>query len=155
MSADSQHLWRQYLDVVPDADSAQRWFYQCWRISDDAQRADDGALLVTRGVKTATSSLLWVLKAQHKPLPQVGSLSILQNGRDEPVAVLQTTQLTTRPFREVDTRFAYDHGEWDRTLKTWRLQCWQVFAAQCATLGRQPEHTMPVICEHFRVVHRP
>ena len=67
---------------------------------------------------------------------------------------MQTTQITTRPFREVGTHFAYDYGEWDRSLKTWRLECWQYYAAQCAALGREPDHTMPIVCERFRVVYQ-
>lgn len=113
LNAASERFWRQYLDTSPDAVNAQRWFYKAFRIGSSAESADDGALLVIRGINTATSSLLWELKALHKPLPRVGSWSILENGRDEPVFVVQTTQITTRLFREVDTRFAYDHGEWD------------------------------------------
>lgn len=119
LSPDTERFWRQYLDAAPDASSARRWFYEAFRIGTTADDADDGALLITRGRKTATSSLLWEYEGQHKPLPQVGSLSILENGRDQPVCVVQTTELVTRPFREVDQLFAYDYGEWDRSLKTW------------------------------------
>ena len=52
-----------------------------------------------------------------------------------------------------DTRFAYDYGEWDRSLKNWRLECWHFFAAQCEQLGREPGYTMPVVCARFRVLY--
>ncbi|MDA0334363.1 MAG: ASCH domain-containing protein [bacterium] len=154
MNADAEHLWLQYLDQAPDADGARRWLYETCRLGNSPNRADDSSLLVTRGIKTAMGSLLWQFQAQHKPLPQIGSLRILENGRDEAVCVIQTTQLATRPFREVDTRFAYDNGEWDRSLKTWRLEYWQDFSAQCAALGRDAAHTMPIVCERFRIVHQ-
>ena len=102
----TESFWRQYLDAAPDASSARRWFYEAFRIGTTADSADVGALLITRGIKTATSSLLWEYEALHKPLPQVGSLSILENGRDEPVCVVETTELLTRPFREIDELFA-------------------------------------------------
>ncbi|HJP30609.1 MAG: ASCH domain-containing protein [Candidatus Latescibacteria bacterium] len=148
----TERFWRQYLDTAPDADTAQRWFYQAFRLGVTADDADDGALLVGRGIKTAASSLLWRYEARHQPLPQVRSLSILENGRDEPVCVVRTTELVTRPFREIDLRFAYDNGEWDRSLKTWRRQYWRIFAAQCEELGREPDHSMPVVCQRFRVL---
>ena len=155
LSPDTERFWRQHLDAAPDASSARRWFYEAFRIGTTADDADDGALLITRGRKTATSSLLWEYEGQHKPLPQVGSLSILENGRDQPVCVVQTTELVTRPFREVDQLFAYDYGEWDRSLKTWRLECWRIFAQQCQELGREADHAMPLVCERFRVIYPP
>ena len=82
----------------------------------------------------------------------MGSLSIVENGRDQPACVVRTTRIETKPFREVDLRFAYDYGEWDRSLKTWRLECWEAFGAKCKALGREPDHSMPIVCERFRVV---
>ena len=152
LSPACQQMWQEYLDVVPDAEKAQRWFYGVLRLGATPESADDGALLISRGIKTARSSLLWEYEAEFRPLPQVGSLSIVENGRDQPVCVVKTTQVDTRPFREVDLRFAYDYGEWDRSLKTWRLECWEAFGAQCATLEREADHKMPIVCERFRVV---
>ena len=149
----SQQFWQEYLEKVSDAGKAQRWFYEVFNIGAAAQAAEDGALLISRGIKTATSSLLWSYEAQFKPLPQVGSLSIVENGRDQPVCVVKTTQVETKPFREIDLRFAYDYGEWDRSLKTWRLECWEIYAARCEALGREADHTMPIVCERFRVVY--
>lgn len=149
----TESFWRQYLDAAPDASSARRWFYEAFRIGATADSADDGAVLITRGIKTATSSLLWEYEAQHKPLPQVGSLSILENGRHDPVCVVETTELVTQPFREVDQLFAYEYGEWDRSLKSWRLRCWRIFLDRCQELGREADHTMPLVCERFRVIY--
>ena len=96
---------------------------------------------------------MWEYEAAYKPLPKIGSLSIVENGRDEPVCVVKTTQIETKPFRYVDLKFAYDYGEWDRTRKTWRQECWQFYSAQCVDLGREASHTMPLVCERFRVIY--
>lgn len=153
----TDRFWREYVDSGAAIDGAERWLYGAHRLGDDTaednNRADDLALLVTRGIKTATCALLWGYEASHTPLPQVGALSIIENGRDEPVCIMQTTEMQTRPFRDIDTRFAYDNAEWDRSIKTWRLEYWQRFSDACDALGRTPVHTMPVICQRFRVLH--
>jgi uncharacterized protein YhfF len=74
LNANSERLWRQYLEAAPDADNAQRWFYEAFRIGSSAESADDGALLVLRGIKTAASSLLWVAQCPTQT-PATGRLS--------------------------------------------------------------------------------
>ena len=148
-----ERFWQQYLEESPDAAKTQNWLYEAFQIGSTPRGADEGAMLIVRGIKTTTSSLLWEYEAEYKPLPQVGSLSIVENGRDLPVCIVRTTELVTKPFREVDRRFAYEYGEWDRSLKTWRQECWKYFTAQCEELGREASHTMPLVCERFRVVY--
>lgn len=148
----AERFWQEYLATVRDPAAAERWYYEAFRIGDTEDSADEGASYILVGRKTATSSLLWGYQARGKPLPQVGSLCILENGRGEPVAVVKTVELVTRPFREVDARFAYDYGEWNRSLKTWRAQCWACYTRECEALGREPALEMPLVCERFRVV---
>ena len=50
-------------------------------------------------------------------------------------------------------RFAYQYGEWNRSLKSWRLRCWRIFLDQCQELGREADHTMPLVCERFHVIY--
>lgn len=107
----TEAFWRQYLNAAPDATAAQRWFYESFRIGTSVESGNEGALLISRGIKTTTSSLLWEYEAEHKPLPQVGSLSILKDGHEQAVCVVETTELVTRAFRDVDARFAYDYGD--------------------------------------------
>jgi uncharacterized protein YhfF len=153
LSPAAERFWRDYLSTLDRPATAESWFHGVSRLGTTPEGADDGALLVERGLKTATCALRWEYEAEHRPLPQVGSLSLLENGRDEPVCILKTTQVVTRPYREVDGRFAYDYGGWNRSLKTWRLECWPLFADVCARLGREPALDMPVVCERFRVVY--
>ena len=55
-----------------------------------------------------------------KPPPKPGDLSIVANGSDEPVCIIETPEVRTVHFDEVDEQFAYDGGERDRTPKSWR-----------------------------------
>ena len=45
-------------------------------------------------------------------------------------------------------------GEWDRTLATWRKECWPYYEAVCRQLGRVAALDMPLVCERMRVVWR-
>ena len=153
LKPDTATFWQKYLDEAADPEAAQNWLYEALQTSADAESADNGALLIQRRIKTATSALLWGFEAAFIPLPKVGSLRIVENGRGTPVCIIKTTELITKPFREVDLRFAYDYGEGDRSLKTWRLVCWQIFGDRCAELGREADHAMPLVCERFRVLY--
>lgn len=149
----TEAFWQQYLDSLPHANEAAQRFYEVFCIGSSEEGADEGAELIQRGVKTATSSLLWEHQATNKPLPEVGSLSIVTDGRGHPVCVIETISVEIKGFAEVDASFAYDYGEWDRTLEGWRAHCWAYYAEQCRALGREPSQDMPLVCERFRVVY--
>jgi uncharacterized protein YhfF len=103
-------------------------------------------------VKTATCSLVWVYEAEQERLPQVGDLSIITTWDGEPLCVIETTQTEVKAFDQVDEQFAYDEGEGDRSLAYWRRVHEEFFAEECAAIGRQPSHAMPLLCERFRLV---
>jgi uncharacterized protein YhfF len=154
MSNDSPvQVWRAYLDSLPDAGAAPDT-YQAWSFGDNPDLADELAELVVRGVKTATAGLLWEYEAEGEAIPRPGDVSVILDGAGAPVCVIQTTQVEVKPFDQVDAAFAYDEGEGDRGLDTWRQAHWRYFSRACPPLGRTPSQTMPVVCERFRVVFR-
>jgi uncharacterized protein YhfF len=153
LDAKTEAFWQAYLASLPHADEAIRRFYEVFRIGNSPEAADEGAALIKQGVKTATSSLLWVYQATNTPLPEVGSLSIVIDGRGEPVCVVETIAVEIKGFVEVDAAFAYDYGEWDRTLETWSAHCWEFNAPRCYALGKASTPEMPLVCERFTVVY--
>src|SRR5262245_42457248 len=153
LDAKAEAFWKAYLASLPDAKDAARRFYEVFRIGNTPEGADEGAALITQRVKTATSSLLWEYSAADKPLPEVGSLSIVTGGDGDPVCVVETTEVHIRGFAEVDAAFAYDYGEWDRSLKTWRARCCEFYVPCCHALGKIPTPQMPLVCERFTVVY--
>lgn len=153
LDAKTEAFWQAYLASLPQAEDAARRFYDVMRIGDSAASADHGAALIKQGVKTTTSSLLWTYEAARSPLPAVGSLSIVIDGRDEPVCVVETTAVDIQAFAAIDATFAHAYGEWDRTLDTWRAHCWEFNAPRCRALGKEPTPEMPLVCERFAVVY--
>jgi uncharacterized protein YhfF len=71
------------------------------------------------------------------------------DGSGDPVAIIETVELTQRRFDEVDAAFAFDEGEGHRTLASWRTAHRNYF-------GRQGTFApdMLLYCERFRLVVR-
>jgi uncharacterized protein YhfF len=117
--------------------------------------ADELAALVVAGTKRATTSLLADHTAASDPLPAPGDRSVVLDGAGTPVCVIETTSVDIRRFEEVDTRFAFDEGEGDRSLAWWRTEHEQVFRARCHELGVTFSPKLEVVCERFHVIWQP
>src|SRR5690348_11645594 len=88
---------------------------ETFSFGDSPQLADELAALVLDGRKRATC---WA--ASDGKLTEVGKRMVMLDGSGQPCAVLETVELTLRRFGEVGAAFAYDEGEDDRTLASWR-----------------------------------
>ena len=130
------------LEVVPPP---------AWAFGDSTVEADELLRLVLDGTKTATASALWDYEVEGEALPEVGSLSILLDGRGHPRALITTTDVEVVPFDEVDDEHAHLEGEGDRTLDHWRAAHERFFRT---TSSRGFEPDMPVVLERFQVVYQ-
>jgi uncharacterized protein YhfF len=128
--------------------------YTAWAFGDRAEMADHLGALVLEGRKQATCSLLWVYEADPAlVMPAAGQHSVVLDGRDEPICIIETTAVVVCPFAEVDAAFAAAEGEGDGSLAYWRRVHWAFFGRECAKLGRTAAETMPLVCERFRRVY--
>lgn len=146
-------FWAGYLARVGPGATAR--FYEAFYFADSEQVADELGQLVLAGRKRATAALVWGLQAQAKRPPVVGDLSIVTTWAGEPLCIIETRATTLRRYDEVDAAFAAAEGEGDGSLAYWRAEHWAYFSRECARIGRQPTPEMPVLCEHFAVVHPP
>jgi uncharacterized protein YhfF len=144
-------LWdafcRAHPEVAPDTP------YDVWHFGDDQDLADKLYPLVLRGVKRAGASLLWEYEREPDTMPKPGSYSVITNFAGAPQCVVQTTDVQIKPYDQVDTQFAYDEGEGDRSLAYWRKAHWDYFSGRCQALGKTLSMDMSVVCERFRVVY--
>ncbi len=124
--------------AVPDA----------WRglpsfaFGDTPALADELAALVACGRKRAT-----VMTPDDPNRPTVGSRWIVLDGAQRPVCAIETIELTERRFDEIDDAFAFEEGEDDRTLASWRANHEAYFRRQGVFA---PD--MPLICERFKLL---
>lgn len=123
--------------------------YEPFGFGDSPAEADELGALVAAGPKRATTGLLAGYEAEGEALPVPGAFGIVLDGAGRPLALIRTTEVTVRPFREVDAAFAWDEGEGDRSLA-----CWQ--AAHRRFFGRSGlpfDDDATVVCERFELVY--
>ena len=102
---------------------------------------------VLRGDKTATAGLA----EDHapytdEPLPRVGDRCALLDFDDEPVAVVETTEVRLVRAADVDLAFAVDEGEGFETVADWRAAHERFWSDRGIT-----DDTM-IVAERFRIV---
>jgi uncharacterized protein YhfF len=146
-----ERFWQRYLLTRPDGVGLR--YFEAFGFGNTPEMADELADLVLRGIKTATSGLLWEYEDRQKPRFVVGDLHIVLSGAGKPLAVIETVELRIVPFSEIDAAFARDYGEGNRTLAWWQSHLWEYDVEECAALGRTPSPDMPLICERFKVVY--
>ncbi|WP_207790222.1 GNAT family N-acetyltransferase [Glacieibacterium frigidum] len=113
------------------------------RFGDGPALADTLLALVLAGVKTATC---WDAREGLKGSAIGGRWAAL-DGAGAPRALLETVELTTRRFDEVDAGFAFDEGEDDRSLAAWQREHRAYFQRNGHFAS-----DMPLCCERFRLV---
>ncbi len=158
LSQSTDSFWQTYLESLSEQQRAEAllrspmFVAEAW--GDNPNLADELAALITSGIKTATCSSLWEWEIQQEALPQIGLKTIVLNSQNKPMCMVETTEVTIRKFQDVDADFAYDEGESDRSLETWREAHWQYFTRVLKPFDMQPTLEMPLVCERFKVIFR-
>ncbi len=127
---------------------------EAWGFGDGPRMADELGALVLEGRKTATCGILWEYETEGEALPQPGEFSIILDGAGHPMCLIEITEVRVVPFDQVDAQFAYEEGEDDRTLQSWRREHWNFFSRYLTEIDRQPAMDMPLVCERFRLVFK-
>ena len=118
-----------------------------WSFGDSPSLADKLLQLVLIRKKTATCGALWQYEAEGTPIPNPGELSIVLDGASRPRCVIETTEIETKPFDQIDAQFAHDEGEGDQSYAYWRETHETYFRRQGPF---SPD--MLIVCERFRLI---
>lgn len=127
--------------------------YQAWYFGDTPALAHELVELVLHGPKRATAGLAEFNDLQPEAKPVPGGYSVVTEHDGTPRAVIRTTVLERRPFREVDAGFAWDEGEGDRTLDDWKNGHRRFFTRELAAVGRRFDESMLVDLERFELLY--
>ena len=104
---------------------------------------------VLRGEKTATASLRQEYAPEtDEPLPRVGERALLLDFDDEPVGVVEATEVRVIRAGDVDVEFARDEGEGFTSVADWRRAHQEFWADETID-----DDTL-VVAERFRLVAR-
>lgn len=149
----ARQLWDEYRTAQPHRalDSEPPSVEQ---FGDHPELTDELLRLVLDGTKTATASLAAEFVHDEQPLPRIGSHWIACDSAGRPRAILRSTELRIGPFTSVDEQFAYDEGEDDRTLDSWRTGHRRYWQRVRAALGLEWSEADDIVFERFEVAWR-
>jgi uncharacterized protein YhfF len=145
-------MWADYRAAhpeVPDEPLVAEAF------GDSPELADELLAFVLDGPKRATAGMVADFVAEGEPLPRLGGHWVACDGSGAPRAVLRTIELRLGPLASVDARFAWDEGEYERTLESWLDGHRRYFRRACAALGLEYSDEIELCFERFRVVWPP
>lgn len=147
-------LWANFLATRSDLPPVTT-YYEAFTFGSNAKSAAHLASLVLSGVKTATSERVREYEEFGRRPPQPGDFSIVLDGDQIPVCVIETLEAEAVSFAQVDASFAYDYGEGDRSLAWWREHLWNYYVNEGITKGWSVDPSIELWCERFRVVYEP
>ena len=153
-TAAAERMWADYSRAVPSAVSVCPE-YTVEGFGDSAALADALLELVLSGRKRATAELTEEFAARGDDLPRVGSHWIACDSTGAPRAVLRSTELRLATFDQVDAAFAFDEGEDDRSLESWRVEHERYWVRGCAARGAVWSPEQEIVLERFAVVWPP
>lgn len=116
--------------------------------------ADELGALIVQGAKTATCSALWEWEAEGESPPETGAITIVLNGRGQPIGIVESAEVAIRKYNEVRADFARDEGEGDLSLRYWRQAHREFFSRALLEIGKEFSEDMPLVCERFRLIYK-
>ena len=146
--------WEQFFASLPPDSPYRTKTYVAEGWGDGPEMADELGALIAQGTKTATCSALWEWEAEGNPIPQPGLITIVLDGRGEPLCIVETVGVSIRKYNQVDADFAHDEGEGDLSLNYWREAHRKFFSRVLPKFGKEFSEEMPLVCERFRVIFR-
>lgn len=144
-----QEMWQAYQNINPDATEYIAWTFG----GTTPEMPDILADLVLKGIKVATASAYPFYVAENEPLPEVGTLNLILNTKQEAVCIIRTTKVYTTPFKDVTAEHAYKEGEDDRSLDYWRRCHKEVYIRDLKEINQEFSEDMIIVCEEFEVVY--
>ena len=127
-------------------------YYESFYFDRSEEAANDLLRLVLNGKKRATASNLISYEAEGESIPQVGDLSIVTDWYGNPHCVIQTTQVSLIPFKDMTYDICKREGE-DENLESWRNNHLKYFKADAEEHGFEFSEDMVVVFEDFEVIY--
>ena len=146
--------WQKFLSTLP-ADlpyRSKKYIAEGW--GDGPEMADELGSLIAQGIKTGTCSALWEWEAEGEPIPEKDLITIVLDGCDEPLCIVETTEVFIQKYNEVDAQFAHDEGEGDLSLEYWREAHKNYFSRVLPKIGKEFSEEMPLVCERFKLIYK-
>lgn len=145
MNEQTKAYWASFIATHPAVE-----LYEAFSFAHTKELADELGSYVINGTKTATCSAKVLYDKHNEPLPKVGQYSIVLNGNEEPIAIIETIDISIVPMNEVSEEFAVAEGEGD--YNDWWNGHVKFFSETLPQEGEQFREDMLLVCERFRRV---
>jgi uncharacterized protein YhfF len=149
----ARQLWADYRASHPFLPDEPDLPVECF--GDSPELADELIAFVVGGPKRATAGLVAAYAADGDELSRIGAHWIACDGAGRPRVVLRTHELRVGPLHSVDAQFAWDEGEYDRSLESWLDSHRRFFRRECERIGIDFSDELEVVFERFRIVWPP
>ena len=146
-------MWADYRASRPHLPEEEAPAVECF--GDSPELADELIAFVTDGPKRATAGLVAAYAADGDPLAADRSHWVACDGSGAPRVVLRTRELRVGPLSSVDAQFAWDEGEYDRSLESWLDGHRRFFQRECQRIGIRFSDDLEVVFERFSIVWPP
>lgn len=151
MNLEAQGYWESFCSKknVPQAS-----LYEIFAFGNTKEHADELADLVLEGKKNGTSSGYALYQMDHEPLPKVGDYSVVVNGSDVPIGIIQTVEVLILPWKEITEEQAAAEGEGDLSLAYWQKGHYNYFKPYYEEHGLLLNEETKIVFERFQLVDR-
>jgi uncharacterized protein YhfF len=149
-----KRYWDRFLANLPPDSPYRSKTYVAEGWGDSPALTDELGALIVQEIKTATCSALWEWETEGNPIPQAGLMTIVLDGRGEPLCIVETVEVSIRKYNEVDAGFAREEGEGDLSLNYWRKAHKNYFSRVLPKIGKEFSEDIPLVCERFRVIYK-
>ena len=130
-------------------DRREDWFADI-RVGASPLDADVGAQAILEGIKTLTATLPWEWQDEREPF--ANALSVVVDGKHEPVAIVETVRIEKVRFADVTDDMARAYGEGERNLSWWREHMGSYYRAYAMQAGQEFDSRSTLLFETIRTV---
>jgi uncharacterized protein YhfF len=142
MNEAAMGYWERYWGDKERPASVSAWMF--------GDTPDELAQLVIEKKKTATCSAHVLYEVENEPLPTTEDYSIILNSKEEPVAIIKTTDVSIVHMDEVTEEFALAEGE--GSYEEWKEIHDRYFKSELLPRGIEFSEDMLLVCERFRLI---
>ena len=114
--------------------------------------ADALAELVLADIKRAHATLRRDFEKDLDPLPHPGDRLVVLDGAGCPQAIVRTSHVELRHFKDIDDAFAFEAGEGDLSLHWWLVAHRQEFSERAECEGFEMDEMAVLVLEYFERV---
>lgn len=152
MNQQQKKFLEQYLSKLTSTERDAIPHYLAEHFCGDEYNANECARLIDTNVKTASCALKSAYDIENEPLPQIGQLTVVLNWAQEPICIVQLTDISICPFNKVTREFAQSEGEGDGSYEWWHKAHINFFTEYAKDIGTTFNENSELVLERFEKV---